>query len=401
MRPEMKYGVIIALSLVVSSCSWLSKKDDAKPAELKPIKEEVQLKRVWDYSVGHKARDRASKLIPVLAGGRIFAASADGTVVAMQPENGKVIWEKRVQDFYPEDARGAAFAKKSDAITGGVGAGKDIILVGTFAGDVIAMNQSDGSLAWRSRATSEILAPPQGHGDLVVAQTADGKVSAYNALDGTRLWVYSSNIPSLTLRGTSTPIVTDSYVFAAFASGRVVAIDRDKGIAKIDQRVAVSEGKSDLERLIDIDGDMAIDNGGLYVASYQGNVMAVDIESGSVLWSKAASSTAGVAAGFNNVYLAAFDGTLTAFDERTGRKIWDTEALKNRQLTTPATISSYVAVGDFDGYIHLLAQSDGRFVGRVRVEDGPLTAPFVVSNTRLYVQTRGGDLYAYDLHQGT
>jgi len=398
MQTKMKYALTTALCLTLASCSWFSKKDeDAKPAELKPIKAEVHLARAWDKGIGHGARDRASKLVPVLAGGRIFAASADGTVMALKPEDGKVIWEKHVEELYPKDQRGAAFAKKADIITGGVGAGHDIVLVGTFAGDVVALNQSDGSLAWRSPATSEVLSPPVSQGDMAVAQSIDGKVEAYSALDGQRQWVYSTTIPSLTLRGTSTPIITDSYVIAAFANGRVVIIDRTKGVAKTDQRVSVAEGKSELDRLVDIDGAMAVDNGGLFVVSYQGNVIGMAVENGNVMWSKPASSIAGLAAGFNNVYVSGYDGSLEALDERSGRKIWETAALKNRQLTTPATISSYVAVGDFDGYIHLLAQSDGRFVGRIRVYDGPLTAPFVVKGSRLYFETRKGELYAYDL----
>ena len=398
MRIDHRSGALLALCIVVSSCSWFRHKDEsAKPAELKSIKQEVHLVRVWKRGVGDEARDRDSKLVPVLAGGRVFAASADGTIMALQPESGKVIWKKRVEDYYPKVERAVAFAAKSDAITGGVGAGKDIIVVGTFAGDIVAINQSDGSLAWRSRTTSEVLAPPQVQGDLAVAQSIDGKVEGYNALDGTRLWVYTTTIPSLTLRGTSTPIMGNTFVVAGFSNGRVAVIDSQRGLARVDQRIAIAQGKSDLDRLVDIDGRMVIDNGALFAVSYQGNVAAIDLEQGRILWSKPASSVAGLAAGFNNIYMASFDGKLSALSERSGQVMWETDALKNRELTTPATISSYVVVGDFEGYIHAIAQSDGRFVGRTRVEHGPLTSPIVVDGARLYVQTRDGRLFAYEL----
>lgn len=398
MRIEFKYGALVALCLLVSSCSWFGSKDEAKPAELKPIKQEVHLVRAWERNIGGAAQDRASKLVPALYGDRVFAASADGTIMALVPATGEVIWKKRVQSFFSGSERDATFAAKSDAIVGGVGVGKDILAVGTFGGMLVALNQSDGSLAWKSKTTSEVLSPPQIDGDMIVVQTIDGKVAAYNALDGKRLWIYSTTLPSLTLRGTSTPILTGSYVIAGFANGHVAIIDRNKGVAKVDQRIAISKGKSDLDRLVDVDGKIAMDNGALFAASYQGNVVAIQASSGHLIWSVAASSTVGVGVGFGNVYLASFNGELSALSESSGRTVWKTDALANRQLTVPVPISSYIAVGDFDGYIHLLAQSDGRFVGRTRVERGRLMSPFVVKGTRLYVQTRSGRLFAYDLH---
>lgn len=398
MQTVTKFGVLFALCLIVSSCSWFGKKDaSTQPAKLKPFKQEVKLVRAWSRHIGDAARDNASKLVPALSGDRVFTASADGRIMALSADSGKVIWEERVQSFFPKSELDAAFAAKSDAIMGGVGAGDAIVVVGTFGGDLVAVNQSDGSLAWKAHTTSEVLAPPQIKGDLLVAQSIDGKVAAYNALDGKRLWVYSTTIPSLTLRGTSTPILTDSYVVAGFANGHVVLIDRDKGVARLDQRIAIPQGKSDLDRLVDVDGHMAIDNGLLFAASYQGNIAAIDLTQGRVVWTKPASTVAGVGVGFSNVYLSSFDGTITAYEESSGRVVWKTDALKNRNLTAPVTVSSYVAVGDFEGYMHLLAQPDGHIVGRVRVEHGPLTARFVVNGMRIYVQTRKGYLYAYDL----
>lgn len=400
MQREMKYGVVLALVMVLSSCSWFGHKNVAEPATLKPIKAQVHLKRLWERRIGHGARDRASKLVPALSGDRIFAASADGTIKAMALGTGKVIWEKHVQNFFPRSEREAAFAPKSDAIMGGVGAGGDIIAVGTFGGVLVAMNQSDGSLAWKARTTSEVVAPPQINGGMVVVQSIDGKVAAYNALDGSREWVYNATIPSLTLRGTSTPILTNSYVIAGFANGHVAVIDRNKGIATIDQRIAVPKGKSDIDRLVDVDGQMAIDNGMLFAASYQGNVVGLDLSSGKLIWSNPASSIAGVAVGFDNVYLVSFNGEVSALSETDGQTLWHTDALLHRNLTTPEVISSYVAVGDLEGYIQLLAQTDGHIVGRTRVIRGPLTAPFVVNGSRLYVETRSGLLFAYALRQG-
>ncbi len=394
----MRIAALMICAALLSGCSWFggNKEEVIKPAELQPIRAQVQIVPIWDRRLGDKANDRASALRPALDGGRIFAASADGNVVAMAP-GGRPVWDVNVRDLYTPVERANVFAKRIDAITGGVAAGSDLVVVGTSAGEIVALNQSDGSLAWRARSTSEVLAPVGINRDFVIAQSIDGKVAAYDVLDGARRWVYSTAVPSLTLRGTTTPIVTADAVITGFANGRMVVLDLQRGLAGIDQRVALAQGKTDLERLIDIDGRIMLDGYHTFVASYQGSLMAMDLNDGRPLWAVDASSTAGLAGGFGNVYLAAADGSLIAYDTGDGDEVWQNDSLKHRDLTTPTTISSYLAVGDLEGYLHVLAQSDGRFVGRRKVDSDPLRSPPVVDGSRLYVQTQGGRLLALEL----
>ncbi|MDZ7683882.1 MAG: outer membrane protein assembly factor BamB [Gammaproteobacteria bacterium] len=392
-----RIGVLLLLA-TLGGCSWFGgdKADVVEPAKLESIATEVTLERAWDRRIGGKAYDRASTLVPAVSGGRIFAASADGNVMALT-SGGRVLWEVNVRDFYSSEERDDAFAKKMDAITGGVGAGGDLAVVGTSAGEIVALNQSDGSLAWRSKTTSEVLAPPALDGDLVVAQSIDGKVAGFDALDGERRWIYSTSVPRLTLRGTSTPTLTGEIVVAGFANGRVVALDRQRGLAGIDERIAVSQGKSDLERLVDVDGRMILSGMTLYAVAYQGALTALELNEGRPIWQVESSSTAGLGAGFGNIYVAHADGRLIAHDESDGDEVWVNDALMHRQLTTPVTISSYVAVGDLEGYIHLIAQSDGRFVGRHKVDGNALRSRAVVDGSRLYIMTTGGQLLAFEL----
>ena len=384
---------------LVSGCSWFSGDDEDEevrvPEELLDFSPEVTLARLWEKNIGKGADDKAIRLVPALVGSRIFAASADGTVQAMNAANGRVIWKVKIQSFYSNSERKIAFS--DDAITGGVGAGQDLVLVGSAAGEIVAMNQSDGSLAWRAKTSSEVLAPPQVSGQLVVAQTIDGKVAGFNALDGERSWLYSTSIPSLTLRGTSTPIVAE-VVIAAFANGRVSVLDRENGMPVMDSRVAAATGKSDLERLVDVDGAMVTDGNTLYAASYQGNLVAFELASrGRPRWSVEASSVAGLGAGFGNIYLAGEDSVVSAFEASSGKRNWEKTTLRYRDITTPVTISSYIAMGDFDGYLHLLAQSDGRVVARRRLDSSDLDSAAVVDGTRLYVLGNSGRLIALEL----
>ncbi|MFT5212125.1 MAG: outer membrane protein assembly factor BamB, partial [Flavobacterium sp.] len=277
------------------------------------------------------------------------------------------------------------------------GVGEDLVLVGSSAGELVAINQSDGSLAWRTIMTSEILSPPQAGKGLVVAQTIDGKVSGFNVLDGERLWQYQTNVPNLTLRGTSTLLI-DEYVIAGFANGRIASIDPQRGIAKVDQRIAAASGKSDLEKLVDIDGSMVLNGTQLFVASYQGNLVAMDLAAnGRLLWAKETSSISGLGEGFGNIYLANEDSILNAYSMDQGSDVWETDELLFRKVTTPVAISSYIVIGDFEGYLHLIAQSDGRFVGRKIVDKSGFNSSPVVDGTRIYVMSNGGQLTALEI----
>ncbi|MBD3649267.1 MAG: outer membrane protein assembly factor BamB, partial [Pseudomonadales bacterium] len=343
--------------------------------------------------------DRAVRLVPAISGSRIFAVSPDGNVMALNISTGKPVWEVEVQDLFSDEEQAAIFPEDIDAITGGVGIGGDLVVVAVVGGKLVALNQSDGSLAWQSDVTSEVLAPPAVDRDLVVSQSIDGKVAAYDALDGTRQWLYSTSVPSLTLRGTATPILLSDLVIAGFANGRIVALNRGQGLPVMDERIAIAQGKSDLERLIDIDGKMVVTLNGaqLFVASYQGNLAAVDLKERRVRWMKEASTVAGLGQGFGNIYISSADSRVAALDMENSRESWENEALLYRDITAPVAISSYIVVGDFEGYIHFIAQSDGRFTGRRRVDGDGVTSPPVVEGSRVYILANSGRLYSYEI----
>jgi outer membrane protein assembly factor BamB len=388
------------LAVALSGCSWFGSDEEETevPVELQPISAEVNIRKLWDVDIGRGAEDKAIKLVPAFSGSRIFAASADGTVKALNSAKGREIWRVNIKDFYSESERKIAFSKSSDTITGGVGVGEDLVLVGSAAGEIVAINQSDGSLAWRTVTSSEVLAPPQASDRLVVAQTIDGKVAGFDALDGERKWLFSTTVPSLTLRGTGTPIMKE-FVIVGFANGRVAILDAVRGLAVMDQRIAAAQGKSDLERLVDIDGLMVLDGTRLYVATYQGNIVAIDMAArGQTLWAQPASTTVGLGFGFGNVYMAQDDSVIKAMDGDNGKEVWQNESLLYRDITTPVTTGSYLAVGDFEGYMHLVAQSDGRFVGRRIVDKKGLSSHVVVDGGRLYVMGNSGRLYALEIN---
>jgi len=397
---QIRFLVWYLALLVMSGCSWFG--GDDEPQEVKPnplprFNEEVRLEVLWNQKIGGGSGDRAIRIRPAITGGRVFAASADGKIKALTENTGRIIWEAEIKDFYTKEEVAFGFSKGLDAIIGGVGAGGDLVVVGTGSGEILALNQSDGSLAWKSRVASEVLSQPQIDDDVVVVQSIDGKVSAYDAIDGSRKWIYTTNIPSLTLRGTATPIISGDVILVGFSNGRVTLLEKETGFSELDRRVGVAQGGSDLERLVDIDGAMAMENGRLYAASFQGRIMSIDIATGRTLWSEEASSVSGVGTGFGNVYLASSDSQISAYNADNGREVWRVDALLHRDITAPVAIGSYLAFTDLEGYLHLVAQSDGRFVGRRKIDGSGVRSGVVAEGGRLYVMGNKGSLFVLEL----
>ncbi len=372
-----KHAAVLTLAILAAGCSSNSKKE-LPPAELTKFTEEVVLQKQWSRSIGDGQGDTWNMLVPAIENDRIYASDVTGVVMSLDRMNGDVVWKKDLEK----------------SISGAVGVGYGMVLLGTIKGEVIALDSSTGEQKWTARVTSEVLAPPATNGDIVVVQTQDDRLIGLDAATGDRRWIYDSTPAVLTLRGTGAPIVTNRLAVAGLSSGKVIALDTSNGVPVWEQRVAVPQGRSELERVVDIDGGLLLSGGTLYVATYQGRVAGLDLESGRVLWQRDASSYTGVAQGFGNVYVSEATGTVEGIDERSSSALWSNDQLARRQLSAPEVFSSYVAVGDLEGYLHLLSQVDGRFVGRERIDSDGLRARPLVDGNMIYVYGNSGTLEA-------
>ena len=372
-----KHAALLALAILAAGCSSNSKKE-LPPAELTDFKEEVVLQKQWSRSIGDGQGKNYSMLVPAVEGEHIFAADVTGIVMSLDRTTGDVIWKKDLE--LP--------------VSGAVGVGSGLVMVGTLKGAVVVLDAATGEEKWRARVTSEVLAAPATNGDVVVVQTQDDRVIGFDAATGNQRWIYESTPAVLTLRGTGAPIVTNHLAVAGLSTGKVIALDTSNGVPIWEQRVAIPQGRSELDRVVDIDGGLLLSGSTLYVATYQGRVAGLDVESGRVLWQRDASSYAGVAQGFGSVYVSLASGTVEGVDERSSTALWSNDALARRQLGAPEVFSSYVAVGDLDGYLHLLSQVDGRFVGRTRIDSDGLRAKPLVVGDWLYAFGNSGKLVA-------
>lgn len=349
------------------------------PAPLTEIETTLEIETLWSTTVGRGVEKQFLKLTPVAAGDLIFTADRKGTVSAVNAQTGKLVWKQDTEQ----------------AISGGPGIGEGAVLLGTSEAEVLALSQEDGHLVWKSAVTSEVLAAPRAAEGVAVARTVDGKLFGFDASDGQRLWVYDRQVPALTLRGTSAPVLVNGLAVTGFDNGSLVALELKTGKPVWEVLIAQPRGRSDLERMVDIDAEPLVIDGTLYVAAFQRGVAAMSLESGRISWERDVSSYAGIAADPGNVYVSDDQGHVWALDRYTGSSVWKQEKLHARALSAPATIGDYVVVGDFEGYLHWMRRDDGEIVARVRVDKSRIIAPPFVENDTLFAYSSDGTLGAY------
>lgn len=381
MKASAKVLCLALSCLSLSACGIFGdEKDEAvEPVKLTDFEESVKIRRIWSADLGGDAENLRLALRPVGDGARIYAASQDGRVSAFDPESGDRLWRNDLEL----------------ALSAGPGVGDGMVVVVASDGYVIALNATDGSERWRSNVGGESLARPLIAKDVVVVQTVDNHLRALQIFDGSERWVVLQNTPPLTMRGSSSPLLSGSDVIAGFDNGYLLAVDIESGDTTWQSLLAPPSGRSDLERLSDIDGSIAMVGQDVFAAGYQGRIGSVAAESGQVLWSSDISSYVGVAVDWNSLYTAQADGTIIALVRRSGAEIWRQERLLRRQPTLPVPFHTTVAVGDFEGYLHFFNPLDGRQVARQKLGGAAISvAPVVVAN-RLYVQSDSGTLAAY------
>ncbi len=383
----MRHLLLIILALLLASCGMgnpfnaLGSAKVEPPAELVEVNTRIQPRTLWSQDVGAGTSDQLLNLVPWADGSQLYVAEAEGAVQALSIETGATLWR----------------AELGVQISGGPGASDDLVLVGTRDADVIALDAATGQERWRSRVSSEVLSTPVSVLNTVVVHTIDGKLIGLNADDGKERWRYERKIPVLTLRGSGSPVISGATVICGLSGGRMVALDVDTGELLWDLTVSIPTGRSELQRLADVDGEPLVRDGSVFVATYQGHVAAIGELTGQKLWQRKLSAYSSMAADWRNVYVSDADGHVWALDADNGVPRWQQKALHNRKLSDVAVLGEYVVVGDFEGYLHWLSSEDGSFVARTRVGKGPVTRGVRVVDDVLYVQGDDGELQAISL----
>ena len=386
-------GALVALA----GCNSFKKANLQPPTPLeKHFTPTVKVSKVWSARVGDGAGRSGLRLQPAVADGVLYAASTDGKLAAFDANTGKKLWAKssRTHGWF-----GWGDKKRPDVLyAGGPVVAGDLVVVGTLDGHVYAMNAKDGNRRWEAELSAEVVASPAISGDLVVVRTQDGRVYGLDAATGARRWVYDQGaVPLLSLRGNSSPVAANGVVFITSDDGKLVVLRQDNGEKLWEQKLANGDGRTDIERLDDADGNVLLDGNTLYAAAYHGNLTAIDGPSGRPLWTHPFSTYTALALGGNSIYGVDDQGEVWAFDRASGSDMWKNAKLKYRWLSGPAVQGDYVVVGDMYGYVHWLQSGDGALAARMRLSKKAIMAQPLVVGDLVYVEDVKGHIGAYRL----
>lgn len=349
-----------------------------EPAPLPEIEAQtLDVKRVWRRGAGAGGGSYETGLVAALDGRRVYTAHSDGGVSAVDLETGKRVWR----------------VKTDLSISAGPTVVADRLLVGTRDGRLVALSAEDGSEIWRRPVSSEVLsAPAAAEAGSVIVRTLDGHLTAFELADGSHRWTVEHNVPTLTSRGTSSPVIADGRVYAGLDSGKVVAYDVTTGERIWEQTVASPTGRAELERIVDVDAELLVAGNELYVSSTGGKTASLSRTSGRIRWRRDIASRTGMTFRRGEVFVTDVDGSVWALERATGAALWEQDLLAHRRLSAPTVHQGYVVVGDFEGYLHWMVPEDGTIVARARpVGDAIVGAPIVVGD-RILVLSSEGDL---------
>ncbi len=380
MRFATKFACMAGL-IVVTGCSSLSslnpfasKSNRNPPAPLVEFTTSMAVRTAWTGSVGD---GDVFSFSPAYAGGALYAAAADGSIVRIDPESGQQVWRINAEM----------------RLTAGVGTDGNVIAVVGENGVVLAFD-NNGKLRWKAQASSEVLSTPAIGQGIVVVRSVDNRIAAYDATTGVRRWVVQRTSPPLTLRNAPGITIAGSLVYVALPGGRLLALTLNNGAPAWEAAVGEPRGATELERIADTSGTPVVSRREVCAASYQGRVACFDALNGTPIWAKEWSTDVGVA--LDERFLFAVDerGVVSGFARENGAGVWRNDKLANRRLSTPVSFERAVVVGDGQGYLHLLSREDGAFLARVATDGSAIVGIPVVIGSKVIFQTQAGAVVA-------
>ncbi len=368
--------VALLLPVLLAACS--SDKLGVEPAKLVEFKSAVQVETRWRQEVGDAG---VNVLTPAVTREGVFAASSR-RLFRFDRNSGKQMW--RIEPGF--------------TISGGVGAGEGLVLVGGDKGDLAAYEEDDGKLRWEVKVSSEVLSAPKVADGIVVVRTGNGRIAGLNVQDGKRLWLYERATPSLIVRNSAGVVIRNGMVYAGFAAGKVAAIGLTKGVVIWESAVSQPRGNTELERISDITSLPAVDDTQVCAVAFQGRVACFDAVQGGTLWTRDLSSDKGLVLFGNTLYLTDSDSNVLALDRSSGSSLWKNDQLLQRRATAGFALDDYLLLGDYEGYVHILKREDGSFAARYKTDGSAiLTSPVTLGDGAL-IQTSDGELYSIAIH---
>ncbi|MBP3946784.1 MULTISPECIES: outer membrane protein assembly factor BamB [unclassified Psychrobacter] len=380
----MHVAVIAAMATAVAGCNRGIKPVVNDPVKLVQIAQPISvLQPVFSTDVGNK---KASKKDPLdlqvgYANSQIVTASRGGDLTGFN-NAGQELWSVNV----------------GDQITGGVAidALSQTAIVSTRGGQIMAFDSTTGAKRWQQQLSGSVLSPALITNNRVILSANDGFLHGLSLQTGQSVWQFATQVPAISVRGSAAPtLLDDKTALLATADGRLHAVTTDSGLPQWSRRVGVGAGSSEVERMSDVDGKPVVSNNQLFAISYSGQLLGIDLASRQVMFINDLASLKALTVNNQQVIATSLDGKVVAYDRNSGEMLWESEELAYRHLTNPVMIGNYIAVGDYDGVVHLFDPASGKIVSRVETK-GALTN-LQAEGSRLLTQSTSGQVAIWQL----
>ena len=376
------FFILICASVFLVSCSTLEglrfwQSDEVDPDEPKELTAFSDQKNISiDWSLSFDGDNQIGSFEPGFSSENLFFADAEGNVVSLNADNGKENWSRQL-----------------DFLAAGVASGFGIIVVSDLIGNVIALDQSDGSDLWSVNVKGEVLSKAAIDPKRVVVKTGSGELLGLDKSSGAVLWSYRSKLPTLTIRGSSSPVISEDKVFVTFDSGRMGVFDINSGFPLWDSAISYVSGSSELENIIDSDSSPVVDGGLVYATNFQGKLNIFDIAQKRSVWSYDASSFYSPVVTRGVILVVEANSGMKSFSSKNLEESWSNEDYLNRSLSNPVSFKGDLIVGDFEGYLHVIDPLNGTTIGRKKISKKPIKTLFSRSNS-LYVVDEAFNLFS-------
>lgn len=378
----MRLPAFLAVLVAVAGCAapgdviekWFGSGPVQKPADLVVFKPTATARIAWQGNVGPADKH---VFTPAINDDSVIAAGAAGQITRFDAATGKLLGR----------------IDSKIRLAGGIGGNRSVILAGSEKGEVLALDAA-GKQLWKVQLSSEVLSAPQIDQGVVVVRSGDGRIFGLDAATGARKWLYQRALPALMVRTHASVLLYRGGVFVGFAGGRLVALALDTGNVGWEAAVALPKGATELERVADVSSLPVIDGRQVCAVAFQGRLACFDLAKGTPNWAREVSSIAGIANDAENIYVADDKSALIAFEKAGGASLWKQDKLYGRYVSGPVVTGKYVAVGDYQGYVHFISRDDGSFVARIATDGSPIVAQPRVLNTGILVQTVKGGVFA-------
>ena len=380
----MMYLRLLLVAILLTGCGLISEDKNKKVISPLPSLEhkEVTLTKQWSVSVGDiGTNENRLKLDPFIKGNNLFATSADGRIYAINKTTGDVLWKHDI----------------GIGVSGSVAADEEMVVVSDENATLHALSSASGADLWTAQSTSEVLSNAAFSRDAIVVQSVDAKLQSFDRSTGAKKWTYSASQPALTLRGNASPVIDENAVIAAFDNGKIVAIDAATGILRWEERFIIPDGRSELERVVDVQEDPVVSGAHVYVGAYQGSVAALSVVTGDVLWDKKASVLYSMAEDSGHLYFIDGKDVVKSVYTTDGSVAWENNSFENRHISSPVVVDGYVVFGDEEGYLHVLSADNGKYVGQYHVGSGGISLGVIADESSVYVLANNGTQFAFKI----